>query len=79
VYDLELPSDFVPVNSDGEVDVFHLMPIEEVIANLHLPDAFKFNCNLVIIDFLIRHKQISKDHAYFQEIYDHLHQMNHDA
>jgi hypothetical protein len=26
VYDLELPADFVPSNSDGEVETFELLP-----------------------------------------------------
>ena len=28
--DLEVPEDFTPVNSDGEVDSFQLLPLEEV-------------------------------------------------
>lgn len=54
-YDLDLPADFVPMSGDGEHAAFHLMPIEEVAAIVHDTDEFKFNCNLVIIDFLIRH------------------------
>ena len=29
-YDLELPADFAPRNTDGEVDTFYLWPVEEV-------------------------------------------------
>ncbi len=54
-YDLELPADFRPVNTDGEVAGFELQPIEEVMARVRDTDDFKINCNLVIIDFLIRH------------------------
>ena len=61
-YDLELPADFMPVCTDGEVDSFELLPIAEVMALVSETDAFKLNCNLVIIDFLIRHGQIGTDH-----------------
>lgn len=54
-YDLELPAGFTPVCHDGELEGFTLMPIEEVAALVRDTDEFKFNCNLVIIDFLIRH------------------------
>ena len=54
-YDLELPADFTPVNTDGEVASFHLMPAEEVKAIVRDSFDFKFNCNLVVMDFLIRH------------------------
>jgi isopentenyldiphosphate isomerase len=54
-YDLELPEDFVPVNTDGEVSEFLLLPLDEVAAIVRDTDEFKLNCNLVIIDFLIRH------------------------
>lgn len=54
-YDLELPHDFVPNNTDGEVESFMLLPLGEVAAIVHDTDEFKLNCNLVVIDFLIRH------------------------
>ena len=60
-YDLELPADFRPVNTDGEVAGFELQPIEEVMARVRDTDDFKINCNLVIIDFLIRHGLIGPD------------------
>ncbi len=31
VFDVEIPSDFIPTNSDNEVESFHLYSIEEVI------------------------------------------------
>lgn len=55
VYDLELPQDFVPHNTDGEVAAFHLLPVPEVIHLIRETDRFKFNVNLVIIDFMLRH------------------------
>jgi isopentenyldiphosphate isomerase len=54
-YDLELPADFTPDCHDGELEGFTLMPIEEVAALVRDTEQFKFNCNLVIIDFLVRH------------------------
>jgi 8-oxo-dGTP pyrophosphatase MutT (NUDIX family) len=53
-YDLALPPDFVPVNSDGEIEEFFLWPIERVIRELSETHNFKFNVAFVIIDFLIR-------------------------
>jgi 8-oxo-dGTP pyrophosphatase MutT (NUDIX family) len=54
-YDLELPPDFEPRCSDGEVESFHLWPVERVMDAVREGDAFKPNVNLVLIDFLIRH------------------------
>ncbi len=61
-YDLELPDDFVPRNTDGEIASFERLPIEEVAAIVDNQFAFKFNCNLVIIDFLIRHGVLPPEH-----------------
>jgi isopentenyldiphosphate isomerase len=60
-YDLELPADFVPNNADGEVERFELMPITDVAEIVKNSFDFKFNCALVIIDFLIRHGIITAD------------------
>ncbi len=54
-YDLEVPADFVPVCSDGEVESFQLLTVDEVIQLVSETDEFKLNCNLVIADFLVRH------------------------
>lgn len=62
-YDLELPDDFVPVNTDGEVEEFMLMPLAEVAAIVRETDDFKLNCNLVVIDFLIRHGWMDPESA----------------
>ena len=62
IYDLELPADFTPRNTDGEVEEFRLLPIEEVARIVRETDDFKLNCNLVIIDFLIRHGLLTPDH-----------------
>lgn len=57
-YDLELDASFQPVCTDGEVDEFMLLPLQEVATLVRDTDEFKANCNLVIIDFLIRHGYI---------------------
>lgn len=54
-YDLELPGAFEPRCTDGEVESFQRLPAQEVARLVRDTDAFKLNCNLVIIDFLIRH------------------------
>lgn len=67
-YDLELPPDFVPQCQDGEVEEFYLWPVEEVAALVQETDSFKRNCNLVIIDFLIRRGFITPEHPDYLEI-----------
>lgn len=61
-YDLELPEEFTPRNTDGEIAEFYLWPITEVAEIVAETQEFKFNCNLVIIDFLVRHGVIPPDH-----------------
>lgn len=53
-YDLFLPEDFVPHINDGEVESFHLMPVEEVFRRVRDTDEFKFNVNLVLLDLFLR-------------------------
>lgn len=55
LYDLELAEDEVPRNVDGEVEGFELWPIDRVARTVRDTDDFKFNVNLVIMDFLVRH------------------------
>jgi 8-oxo-dGTP pyrophosphatase MutT (NUDIX family) len=54
-YDLECPEDFVPKNNDGELVGFDLRDAREAIALAGQGDEFKFNVNLVLIDFGLRH------------------------
>jgi len=61
-YDLELNEDVVPRNTDGEVEAFELWPIDRVADSVRETDDWKFNVNLVIIDFLIRHGWLKPDH-----------------
>ena len=67
-YDLWLPEDFVPENTDGEVDEFILMPLEEMAHITDSSDQFKDNCNLVNIDLLLRRGLIDASHTDHDEI-----------
>jgi hypothetical protein len=60
-YDLALPEDTVPRNADGEIAGFALMPLAEVLALVRDTERFKFNVNLVILDFAIRHGALDPD------------------
>lgn len=62
VYDLELPADIVPRNTDGEVEQFFLWPLAQAAESVRSTDAWKFNCNLVVIDFLVRHGFLTPAH-----------------
>ncbi len=62
VFDLEMPPELVPHNTDGEVDHFELMPGAQVMALVETTDRFKFNCNLVLIDFFLRHGLLPPDY-----------------
>ena len=68
IYDLELPADFVPRNTDGEIVEFTLMPVASVIARVRDTDDFKFNVNLVILDFAMRHGLIAVDDPEYLDI-----------
>jgi len=68
VYDLELPDDFIPRNTDGEVERFDLWPLEKVAAGVAQTDDWKFNVNLVVIDFLIRHGWLGPDHPEYLDL-----------
>ena len=60
-FDLELPESFVPQCADGEVERFELLPLEDVAEIVRTGFDFKFNCALVVIDFLIRHGHLTAD------------------
>ncbi len=61
VYDLELPEDVIPEPDGREVQSFMCLPVEEVMELVVRTDEFKPNCNLVAIDFFIRHGFLSAD------------------
>ncbi|MFQ5936307.1 MAG: DUF4743 domain-containing protein [Acidiferrobacterales bacterium] len=68
VCDLELPADFEPRAVDGEVEAFYLWPIEKVMDVVSNTSDFKFNCTLVIIDFLVRRGFIAPGDADYVDI-----------
>jgi len=67
-YDLELPAGFEPCNSDGEVESFELWPVDEVMDVVESSDSFKFNCNLVLIQFFVRHGLITPSHPDYSRL-----------
>ena len=67
-YDLAVPEDFQPVNTDGEVESFSLWPVEEVTARMAESEDFKFNVNLVNIHLLVRRGLITPDQPDYQAI-----------
>jgi 8-oxo-dGTP pyrophosphatase MutT (NUDIX family) len=73
VFDLELPADFTPFNTDGEVAAFELWPLSEVADAVASTRAFKPNCALVIIDFLVRHGFVDSANQDFEAIVTGLH------
>ena len=73
VWDLELARDFTPQPVDGEIEAFHLWPVEKAMAATRDTTEFKFNCALVNIDFFVRHGFIPPDHPDYLEIVTGLH------
>jgi 8-oxo-dGTP pyrophosphatase MutT (NUDIX family) len=61
VYDLEVPADFTPRNTDGEIASFALMNARDVIDCVRATEDVKFNVNLVLIDFALRHGLVTPD------------------
>ncbi len=72
-YDLELPADFAPENHDGELVGFTLMPIGEVLDRIRATRDFKFNVNLIILDFAVRHGLIRPDDPEYVDVATGLH------
>ncbi|MGG5817215.1 DUF4743 domain-containing protein [Falsiroseomonas sp. HW251] len=56
LYDLEIPDGVVPRPRDDEVERFELMPAEDALRLVAETDRVKFNVNLVIADFALRHR-----------------------
>ena len=61
-YDLELPEGVKPEAQPEEVECFDLLRLEEVADLVEERQVFKFNCNLVVIDLLLRAGCISNRH-----------------
>ncbi|KAK9819470.1 hypothetical protein WJX74_010523 [Apatococcus lobatus] len=75
-YDLELPQDFQPEPKDGEVESFQRMPLQQVAELVSNTQEFKINCNLVIIDFLVRHGFLTPEHHGYLSLVSGLRQGN---
>jgi len=73
VFDLEMPADFVPKNQDGEIVHFELMPVSAVLDRVRTSDDFKFNVNLVILDFALRHGLLRPDDPEYLDVATGLH------
>ena len=61
---LPVPYDCLPLClplQDGEVEAFMRLPVREVAHLMATTTDYKENCNLVIIDFLIRHAYLTPD------------------
>jgi 8-oxo-dGTP pyrophosphatase MutT (NUDIX family) len=67
-YDLELPADFTPKCNDGEIVHFELMPAADVVERVRATDDFKFNVNLVILDFARRHGLLSPEDPEYLDV-----------
>jgi len=72
-FDLELPADFTPKPHDDEIESFELWPAEDVLARVRDSFDFKFNCNLVLIDFFMRHSLIGPDEPHYAALCAGLH------
>ena len=55
------PCAWLPAVQDGEVEAFMRLPVREVAHLMATTTDYKENCNLVIIDFLIRHGYLTPD------------------
>ena len=68
IFDLFLPPDFTPRNTDGEVEDFFLWPIEKAKAVIDREPAFKFNCALCLIDLFVRRGFLTPDEPDYHAI-----------
>lgn len=75
LYDLWLPADFCPTNTDGEVESFQLLPLAHIIEQLRADCGhnIKYNSALVILDCAIRHGIITPDEPDYQVLCHGLH------
>jgi len=73
VYDFEVPDDFTPTNGDGEISGFELMPLAAILERIRTTMDFKFNVNLVILDFAVRHGILRPDDPEYLDVANGLH------
>ncbi|KAH1000208.1 hypothetical protein HUJ04_000127 [Dendroctonus ponderosae] len=60
VFDLELPPDFRPVCSDGEVECFEILPVGQCLRKVLAAD-FKTTSAPCVLDFLLRHGVVTPE------------------
>ncbi|SCU83512.1 LAMI_0C03510g1_1 [Lachancea mirantina] len=60
LFDLQLPENVIPRPHDDEVESFQLLTLQEVVTSIRRL-AFKPNCALVLVEFLIRHGFITAE------------------
>lgn len=67
-FDVEMPQGLSPVCSDGEVEEFTLITVEEAVKSLRekLP-LWKPNSALIMLDFAVRHGYIDPDEPGYGE------------
>jgi len=68
-FDLELPPEFMPTPTDGEVDQFSLLPVDRVV-ELAASGSYKPNCVLIIADWLIRNGFLTPEQPGYLELCD---------
>jgi 8-oxo-dGTP pyrophosphatase MutT (NUDIX family) len=68
VYDLELPPQFEPLNTDGEIEDFRVLSLAKCLEKVAESDDFKFNVNLVLIDLAIRRGVIGPEHPEYLDL-----------
>ena len=72
-FDLDLTGTspgFHPRPVDGEVQAFQLRSVDWVLATMCSGPAYKPNCSLVVIDFLLRRGLISPESPHYLELVD---------
>lgn len=69
LYDLWLPPEFIPTNTDGEVAEFYCYRLTDIIAQLRqVGHNIKYNSALAILDCAIRYGIITPDEPDYQAI-----------
>lgn len=74
LYDIEMPADFVPRNTDGEIVEFFPMEARAALERVRDTDDFKFNVTLTIIDFAVRHGLLAPEDPDYLDLVTGLHQ-----
>ncbi len=68
LYDIEVPADWTPTPNDGEVERFELWGMDKLRRCIETTRSFKYNCNVVVIDFMLRHGVITPDEPGYADL-----------